>query len=46
MFIVLTILEVVLLVDDLNELLEPDVVGFDTVLDVPGAVEVVLCKLL
>ena len=32
------------MVADLDELFEPDVVGFDAVLDVEGLFEVVLCN--
>ena len=41
-----TIFDVALLVDDCDELLELHAVGFDTVLDVQGVVEVVWRKVL
>ena len=40
------IFDVVLLLDVVDRLFEPDVVAFNTVLDVQGDVEVVLCNLL
>ena len=43
---VLPIFDVVLLLDDVDGLFESDVVAFNTVLDVQGDVEVVLCNLL
>ena len=44
--LVLTIFDCGTFVDALNELIEPDAVVFDTVLDVQGVVEVVLRILL
>ena len=41
--VVLTIFDVALWVGGCDELLELDAIGFDTVLDVQGVVEAVLC---